>query len=178
MAELDPTTPFAGLRLPLSHGQARLSAITPGRITAIAPWPGRTGALRAALGDFPGPGKAVTLAGLRLVWAGRDMAFAFGDTLPEGLQDHAALTDQSDAWAGLALEGASAQDVLARLIAIDLRALPAPATARTLLAHLPLLLERTGETRFQLWSYRSMAASLVEELERAMRNVAARKTTD
>ncbi len=174
MIELSPTGAFGVLRLPLEQGETRLSAIAPPRITAIAPYPGQMNALSRRLGAFPAPGE-VHDGQLRLVWSGREMAFAFGEGLPEGLEDFAALCDQSDAWAGLALVGQDAQAVLARLVALDLRALAAPSSARALMGHLPLLLIKESDTRFDLWTFRSMADSLVHEMEAAMRGVAARR---
>lgn len=174
MIELSASDPFAGLHLPLVHGAARLDSVPPVRITAIAPLPGQTEALACALGGFPAPGEVLDTT-LRLVWVGRGQAFAFGEGLPEGLERHAALSDQSDGWAGAQLEGADAQAVLARLVAMDLRALAVPSSVRTLLGHLPLLLVKQSETAFDLWTYRSMAGSLSHELDRAMRMVAARR---
>jgi sarcosine oxidase subunit gamma len=163
------------MRLPLVHGVTRMSTIGPRRVTAISPYPGQSEAVAAVSGGFPAPGE-VRGGALRLVWAGHAMALAFGEGLPEGLGQVAAVVDQSDGWAGVTLEGEGAQAVLARLVAIDLRALPAPASARGLLGHLPLLLIKESATRFEIWSYRSMAGSLVHELEAAMRNVAARRS--
>lgn len=175
MIELASYSPFAAMRLPLAHGATRLSAIGPQRVTAISPYPGQTEAVAALLGGFPAPGE-VRADMLRLVWAGHGTALAFGEDLPAGLGEVAALVDQSDGWAGVVLEGEDAQAVLARLVAIDLRALPAPASVRSLLGHLPLLMVKESAARFEIWSYRSMAGSLVHELERAMRNVAARRS--
>lgn len=175
MIELASYSPFAAMRLPLVHGATRLSAIGPQRVTAILPYPGQTEAVAIVLDGFPAPGE-VREGALCLVWAGHAMAFAFGEGLPEELGKVAAVVDQSDGWAGLVLEGEDAEAVLARLVAMDLRALPAPASARSLLGHLPLLLIKQSAARFEIWSYRSMAASLVHELEGAMRNVAARRS--
>ncbi len=174
MIELSASQPFGGLHLPVSHGATRLSAMVPARMTMITPLPGKTEALAKMLGEFPAPGEVLE-ADLRLVWAGREQALAFGEGLPDGLEDCASLNDQSDGWAGVMLEGEDAQAVLARLVAMELRELPAPSSARTLLGHLPLLLVKESETEFQLWTYRSMAGSLINELDHAMRGVAARR---
>lgn len=174
MIELSASQPFAGLHLPFSHGATRLSAIVPARMTMIAPFPGKTEALVKLLGGFPAPGE-VFEPHLRLVWAGREQALAFGEGLPDGLETCASLNDQSDSWAGAILEGEDAKAVLARLVAMDLRALPAPSSARTMLGHLPLLLVKESEAEFQLWTYRSMAGSLKNDLDQAMRSVAARR---
>jgi sarcosine oxidase subunit gamma len=82
--------------------------------------------------------------------------------------------DVSDAFAGLALEGPAAAEVLARLVPIDLTAgLP----ARTLLRHAPVVVTARAEG-FGLLVPRSYAVSAVEEIVRAMRAVAAREGGD
>lgn len=173
MADLRETSPFAGLDLPLARAEARLSALPMGRITAIAPFPGAEGAVAERLGGFPGPGQVIDSAAGRLVWAGRAAAFLFAPA-PD-LGDLAAVTDQSDGWAGLRLEGADAAAVLARLVPLDLGVMAAPACARSQLNHLPLLLIHPAPEAYELWSYRSMARTLVHELVAAMAGVAARR---
>jgi hypothetical protein len=82
--------------------------------------------------------------------------------------------DVSDAFAGLAIEGADAAEVLARLVPLDLTAgLP----ARTLLRHTPVIVTARTEG-FGLLVPRSYAASTVEDIVRAMRAVAARRGVD
>ncbi|MBM2853938.1 MAG: sarcosine oxidase, gamma subunit [Steroidobacteraceae bacterium] len=63
-----------------------------------------------------------------------------------------AVTDLSDALVTFALEGPDASAVLARGCGLDLRAgsFGARACARTRLAQLPVLIRKTGSTRFEL----------------------------
>ncbi len=88
---------------------------------------------------FPAPNPSARRQSARLVWTGRDQAFLMGAD-PAPLAAHAALTDQSDGWAGLALEGAAAVDVLARLYPLDLRAMPVGSAARAPLNHMSSVL--------------------------------------
>ena len=92
------------------------------------------------------------------------------------LAKHAALTDQSDAWSCVLLEGEGARDVLARLTPLDLRdsACPIGAALRSELFHMPVSIARLAENTWQIMGFRSMAATLVHDLERAMKSVAAR----
>ena len=93
--------------------------------------------------------------------------FGIGQWLVEGDGE----VDVSDAFAGLALDGPAAADVLARLVPLDLTVgLP----ARTLLRHTPVIVTARTEG-FGLLVPRSYAASAVEDLVRAMRAVAARE---
>lgn len=173
MADLRETSAFADIALPLELGLARLSALPMGRITAISPWPGAEAAVAERMGGFPEPGQAIDTPAGRLAWSGRAAAFLFG-TAPD-LGGLAAVTDQSDGWGGLVLEGADAGAVLARLVPLDLAAMVPPSCVRSQLNHLPLLLIHPAPERYELWSYRSMAGTLVHEVETAMRGVAARR---
>ncbi len=174
MANLTAKTPFDAL-LPIEAGDVRLSEVTPDRITWIAPQKGQMAKVSRALdkqlgADFPSPNTHAN----GLVWFGPDQALVLGTALKPIAG--AAMVDQTSAWACCALEGAGATDVLARLVPIDLRdtAFGAGAAARTLLGHMNCVLLRTGPTRYEVMVFRSMAATLVHEVERAMTMVAAR----
>jgi heterotetrameric sarcosine oxidase gamma subunit len=180
VAELLATDAFAGLGLPVALGGCRLEACAPAPITSVAPWPGRDAEADAALRSiglgFPDPGQVISNGAARAVWAGRATAFLIGADLPEGLAEHAALTDQSDGWAGLRLTGDKAEAVLARLVPLDLRpgAMPPGRAARSLLNHMPCLILRETEAAFEIHVFRSMAGTAVHELHEAMRSVAGR----
>jgi sarcosine oxidase subunit gamma len=173
VAELRETAPFAGLHLPLTLGAVTAAALPMAQVHAVAPYPGRAADVAGRLGGFPAPGQVLDTPAGRLVWAGREAAFLWG-TAPD-LAGLAAVTDQSDGWAGLRLEGADAAEVLARLVPVDLATLGPPAAIRSQLNHLPLLLIHPAAEVFELWSYRSMAGTLVHEGEGAMRGLAARR---
>lgn len=164
MINLTATPAFAAPDLPVTGADCRITALPATCLTAIAPYPGQQDAMRAGLGGFPEPGQVLELDRLRLVWAGRDLAFAFGDPLPKGLGAHAALSDHSDGWAGLSLRGAGAEALLARRLPFDLRNMAAPGSARSMLEHMPVLVLRLGEEEFELWVSRSMAGSLAHHL--------------
>lgn len=114
--------------------------------------------------------------GARLIWFGRE-TYLLAGALPEtDVAKHAAVSDQSDAWACVELSGAGGEAVLARLVPIDLRiAHFAPdATARTLVGHMNAAITRTSGDRMLIMVFRSMASTLVEEIKEAMEAVAAR----
>ncbi|MFN4101209.1 MAG: sarcosine oxidase subunit gamma [Pararhodobacter sp.] len=175
MADLIATPAVSNL--PQSLGSVRLSVFDPGPVTAIAPFPGRDLAASLAPLHFPAPGEVVAQGSARLIWAGRELAFLTGAPAPD-LTGLAAVTDQSDGWVWLTLEGRDTTAVLARLCPLDLRAaaFPVNTSARSVLQHLPVLLVRTGAESFQIAGYRSMARTLVHELTAAMQSVAARNT--
>lgn len=180
MADLNAKEPADLDRLTI--GTVTLSQTPAGPIWAVMPYPGAvdaaSAALRAAHGvPFPEPGRSHRSGAARIVWAGRALAFLF-DAVPRSadLATHAGLGDQSDAWTRLRLAGAGCTDVLARLVPVDLslEAFPEGASRRTGLGHMSALVIRAGPQAFDLLCLRSMAGTMVHELERAMRMCAAR----
>ncbi|MFN3722188.1 MAG: sarcosine oxidase subunit gamma [Paracoccaceae bacterium] len=158
---------------PVSHAGTTLAVGAMARITAIAPFPGQADAVARALGmPFPAPNRVTEAGDARLVWVGRDMAFLIGAVAPKDLP--AAVTDQSDGWATFTLSGASAVDVLARLLPLDLRGVQKDQAFRTALNHLPLILMAEGPGAFTLLTFRSMARTAWHEIEDAIVKVAAR----
>jgi len=99
-----------------------------------------------------------------------------GKAVDASVARHAALTDQSDAWAVFSLQGHGVEDVLARLTPLDLNraVFKRGHAARSLLGHMSAVILRTGENTFEIMVFRSMARTAVHELETAMRAVAAR----
>ena len=77
------------------------------------------------------------------------------------------VTDQSDAWVVLEIDGAGSRAALERICPVDLHevAFPIGQTARTAMEHMGSVVIRTGENRFQLMSARSSAASFLHALE-------------
>ena len=180
MADLIAKSPCAEL-LPFSVGSVTLEEAAPGVLTTLAPWQGREEALSQALEAahgmrFPAPNRTTGRAGARAIWFGRDMALLMGPSPDPSLTGHAALTDQSDAWAAVMLTGAGSDDVLARLVPVDLRpsTFRRGHTVRSQVTHMNASVTRTGPDSFLILVFRSMARTLVHELKTAMEGVAAR----
>ncbi len=177
MVSLIATDVFHGL-LPVLQGPLQLAAATPARITSVMPFRGRAGAVQTALGrmglGLPEPGQSREGKAAAILWSGRGQAFLL-DADPEPLAGIAALTDQSDAWAVMRLTGPGWDQVLSRLVALDLRpsGFPEGAVARSGLNHMNALFRRLADG-VEIWVFRSMAATAVEELAGAMARVAAR----
>lgn len=174
VANLTSKSAYHGL-LPITSGTVTLSEIDHAAITWIAPAKGKTAAVSKALtkqtgAAFPEPGR---IEG-PLVWFGQGQALILGASIKPIAG--AALSDQTSAWASCAIEGADTRAVLERLVPIDLRdtAFAVGHAARTLLGHMNCVLMRTGEDRYEVMVFRSMAATAAHELERSMRMVAAR----
>ena len=181
MARLTAKSPCADLDL----DRVRMFELTEtdyGSITSVAPFRGReqdvSDALKATIGTgFPAPGRVTGRTGARVAWSGLGQALVLGPRVaPQG----AAVTDQSDAWACLALSGRGSADVLARLTPLDLRdsRFRRGHAARSLLGHMPCLFLRTGTTRYELLVFRSMTRNVVEELGRAVVDATAQIAND
>ena len=176
MPELIAKSALEGRSLTL--GGVTLAEADPGPITGIAVYPGGARAVARglkALGlAFPAPNTFAEKKGARIVWTGREQAFLMGVEPP--VLEGAAVTDQSDGWAVLSLAGATAVDVLARLVPVDLRpgACPAGTALRSLLNHMNAIILRTGDHAFEILVFRSMARTAWHELETTISMVAAR----
>ena len=176
MARLFAEGALAGLGLPLTLGGATLSAAGFGPAAGVAPFRGREAAVAAVL-PLPEPGRVAAWNGAAVLWAGEGRWLLLGAPAPEGLDGLAAVTDQTDAQACVRVEGPSARACLSRLVPLDLRdaAFPQGGAARTLLNHVSVTLLRVGRDAYEVMAPRSMAETLVHELEGAMRGVAARE---
>ena len=163
MADLIARTPLADL-LPVTIGSVTMTEVVHDRLTLIAPFRGRE------VSGFPAPNCTTET----MIWVGQGQALCFG--APPDLGDAAALTDQSDAYAIARIEGDGVEDVLARLVPIDLRApgFATGQTARTLLGHMTASVTRRGDRAFEVMVMRSMARTLVHDLSRAATGVALR----
>lgn len=180
MVKLMAKSPCNGL-LPITIGTVTASESDLGALTSLAPFRGKETALSAALKsahgmEFPKPNRATGKQGAQAVWFGQGTALLIGLQPDETLADHAALTDQSDAWAVVRLDGAGARDVLARLTPIDLRPdrFKRGHTARTDLQHMMASITRIGEEAYQIMVFRAFAETLAHDLKTAMETVAAR----
>ena len=181
MVKLVAKSPAEGL-LPIEINGLGLQEVAPAAITSVMPYAGReaaaSDALKALIGaDFPAPNRATGREGARVVWTGAGQAMVLG-MVPDGsLAQHAALTDQSDAWAVFLLKGQGVEDVLARLAPLDLNpgVFKRGHAARSLSGHMSAVFAKVGADAFEIMVFRSMARTAVHELEVAMRSVAARQ---
>lgn len=180
MADLIARLPYEGV-LPLTIGAVTLDHEDLGALTSLAPFKGRKAALNDALKaahdlSLPAPLRSSGKAGARVLWFGRSHYLLAGPEPDASLGQVAALTDQSDAWCVVRLSGAGAVDALARLVPVDLR----PAvfkrghTVRTQVQHMSASITRVGDDGFVILVFRSMAKTLVHDLQTAMEAVAAR----
>ncbi|MEM7731984.1 MAG: sarcosine oxidase subunit gamma [Pseudomonadota bacterium] len=181
MVELRAQSPLNGMA-PVEIGKARLSEADLGVLTSIAPYEGQDAAvskaLKAAHGmALPSAGRANGKEGARAIWFGHRLALLAGPAPDARLAKQAALSDQTDAWVCVRLDGADAAAVLARLTPVDVRfgEFKRGHTARTELQHMAVSLTRLSETAFLILAFRSMAETLRHDLEEAMRGVAARQ---
>lgn len=178
MPSLIAKSPLAG-QGPVTLGALTLSEVPLDRMTALRPARGHdkalAKALKAAKLAFPAPNRLTGTGDRIMVWTAQDQAFLIG-TLPEGLASVAILTDQSDGWARLRLDGTAAGDALMRLVPLDLRlsAFAVGHAARAPLNHMQAVLMRTAPDRIEVLVFRSMARTAWHEIHAAMQALAAR----
>ena len=172
MVNLIALTPCAGL-LPLAHGGVEVVEVVPDRLMTVAPYRGQHEAVSVQLKAQVGVGLcAPNRCAGAVTWFGHGTWVVAGEVVLDG----AAVTDQSDAWAVVEVSGAGAEDVLARLVPVDLRVqvFKTNHVAKTMLGHMAVTITRTGNTSFEIMVMRSMAKTLVHDLDVAMRAVASR----
>lgn len=178
MPELIAKSPLSGV-WPLAIDGLRLSERLLGQVTSVAPLPGQETAVANALKPlglgFPAPNRVLSNGEVTLLWAGKGQAFLIGAPAPAGLPG-AALTDQSDGWACLQLEGRLAAEALMRLYPLDLRpqSFAVGAVARAPLNHMQSILMRPAADTFDILVFRSMARTAWHEIAAAMKTLAAR----
>lgn len=173
MARLIALTPGADL-LPISEGGIALTEVVVDRLFSVAPFHGKNKATSDALKAQCGAAlPAVNRRRETATWFGHGTWIVAGDVTLDGL---AAVTDQSDAWVVIAVTGAGVEHVLARLVPVDLRraVFKKNHVAKTMLGHMSVTIIRTGPAAFEIMAMRSMAATLVHELEVAVRGVISR----
>ena len=127
----------------------------------------------------PPPGRTASGDGMTFLWTGHEQWFVeVPESAPGGLEallretfgDTAAVTDQSDAWANLRLEGTATRAVLEKLCPLDLHpgVFPPGATARTILEHLSAIVTlRDDRSSFSILTPRSSAGSFLHHLRLA-----------
>lgn len=159
--------------LPVEIGEMRLREVLPEAITWVAPFKGQEATVSAQLRDLIGvglPPVGRASEGGRVLWSGLGEYLVLG---PPVALTGAAMADQSDGFAVLALEGPLWADVLARLTPLDLRprAVAIGSCARSLLGHMPCLFHRTGADHVEMLVQRSMVGTAIHEITQAMQNV-------
>jgi heterotetrameric sarcosine oxidase gamma subunit len=180
VAELKAQSPFADL-LPMKIGGVSVEARDLGCLTILGDLGKKavaSQALQAAHGlGLPEPLRSTGQGDTRCLWFGRNENLLVGPAPDRSLAAHMAVVDVSDGWAAAELTGPGAEEVLARLVPVDLRAaaFPPGQTLRSQLREIPLSVTRTEDHALLLLVPRSMAASMVQELRRAMEAVASRR---
>lgn len=155
-----------------------LRLLDEGPITLVAPFKGRTDEVTTALTlacglGFPEPGRARRHDAVRIEWFGLGQALLIGCTPPDGLEDHALLSDQSDGWRRYLLAGDDAEAILARLVPVEIEAMKRGDVARTELHHVMVSLARTGQG-WVIGCLRSFEGTVIHAVEDAAASVRAR----
>ena len=172
-------SPFEGL-LPISFGGFTFIEEDIEYITSIARIKGKVNQLSSALKKthgmaLPGANRMTGREGARCVWLGQQYLL-LGPKPDQSLFNSARLTDVSDGYAVVRAVGPDIEKVLARLTPVNVSpsVFKRGQTARTLIHHLTGSLSRISDKAFQIIVARSMALTLVRDMERATQSVIAR----
>lgn len=184
---LAPESAFA--RAPKSYDGIHITAAEDRAIVSLATPLGGDDALaaatRSAYGIAPPPvghtatsaNGDVTLARLAQDQMFALLAFDLGNdpvaTVSAALGNAAYLTDQSDSWAGLRLDGPASRAALERICPLDLDAsnFPAGSIARTAMEYLAVIVVCEAADIYTLLSPRSSADDFLHMVETSARNV-------
>jgi len=92
--------------------------------------------------------------------------------VPQPNIEQASVTDQSDSWAGLVLDGPLAVSALERICPIDLHpdSFGAGQVARTIMEHLAVVILCVSNNRYVLLSPRSSSASFLHAMVQSLQN--------
>lgn len=164
----------------MTRGALRLSETPMEAITSIALYPGQSKAIAKVLKPlglaFPAPNTVSQSGDARLIWTGRDQAFLIGVPAPAIPPEVAAVTDQSDGWAGLSVDGPAAHEALIRWVPVDLRPqhFPVGTAIRAPLYHMQAIILRLVTGRIDVMVFRSMVRTAWHEIDLAMTTIEAR----
>ena len=167
------------VNLPIKHGDLSLSLEVTNTIFSIMPFKGKHHKIASRLKekfniDLPSPNLRTFKGEASIYWVGLDQWFFVNSgsvDLFHLISDDAATTDQSDGWIKMSLIDTQNKDVLARLCPVQ----PIVETVvRTKLAGMMSIIFFT-ENGAELFVMRSMIESAVNEIEIAIKSVAAQK---
>jgi len=183
VAELSPNSPLNGYDQTI--GDMRLREVTDLDIVALAiPIKGTAKLKRAINNGFgmkmPTPTLSVVNNTARLMITQPDQLFALQPRSPHAenaiakvIGDTAYITDQTDAWVVLELDGPSSRSALERVCQLDLddNQFTINQMARTTMEHMVSTIVRTGEDQFLLMSPSSSARSFLHAIELSAKHV-------
>ncbi len=169
---------FTGL--PVELGAMKLEEVALPEVTLIAPFKGQMMLVADALKEnigliLPPAGQYRASARAGAYWRSPGQWLVFGALDTGALKGMAAVVDMSDAFGRLRLTGG--REALARLVEVDLEAMPPGQVAHTALVDIGISVIVTGDG-FELMLPRSYAASAVGRIETAMRGVVARRLVE
>lgn len=174
MADLSVSSPLAGSDLPFSVPGLAVREVDFVQMVSVAPLADADLSPIADFGGLPEVGRWSAGDAGEVFWAGYWHWFVRGAGVAGLKLKGAAITDQSDGWAGMRLEGALTREVVARLCPLDLRlsAFGQGDVARTEFAHMMSIVIARSDG-LDVFVMRSFAKTAVHHLKDAALSVAA-----
>ena len=174
MRKLLAISPNAGL-CPVEFDGLKLSELNFPYLFSISPYPKNEKKCSAVLKKthgikMPNVCRAVGSSKKKAIWFGNFTLF-IGEVPNIALGDVAAVVDQSDAWCSLRLTGTYAEEVMQRLCPIDvrLRSFKTGYVAKTMLGLMQVTVHRSGKEQYDIYGYRSMSRTLINEITGSMK---------
>ncbi|VAW12970.1 hypothetical protein MNBD_ALPHA09-1782 [hydrothermal vent metagenome] len=179
-------SPLGGVEL--ETGGVKIAEITGRAIVSITTPKGGGPTLDTAMASafkckLPAAGQSTRspVAGSQFLWMQSDQIFVLFDhdgpdpvaEVAKRLKGAAYLTDQSDAWAMIAVRGKNSRLALERICPVDLHGAVflQGAVARTMMEHMAAIILCEGRQEFVLMSPRSSSKSFFHALEISARNI-------
>lgn len=164
-------------------GKVTVQPISYKTILSVAPYRGRSMAVGESLSGLikvglPTAQRTALFDGGIVAWGGVGLWFVCGDfdakSLTERLGTDAAVTEQTDAWEGFNIVGDDVQEVMSRLVSVDVRAIAHDHTLRTGYGQIAARVTSIPEG-FEVMVARSYARTALEITVYAMQRLAARR---
>ena len=170
MIDVMAKTPFSGQGLPLRIGHFEIAERSLDHVWSVMPFMGKHAEAAKRLQVPLEIGSAVRAQDREVIWTGQNQWFCVGAQALPDLDGLGAVTDQSDGWAALTLDGTGAGDVMARLCPLDLRGFSPGQAARSEFAHMmAIILPR--DTGYEIWVMRSCAHTALHHLKTAASSI-------
>tara|TARA_X000000368_G_scaffold205529_1_gene162193 strand:- start:170 stop:748 length:579 start_codon:yes stop_codon:yes gene_type:complete len=167
-------SPAAGL-CPVDFGELKLVELNFPYLFSISPYPKNEKKCSAVLKKnhgihMPNVCRATGSSRKKALWFGNFTLF-IGEEPNIALSEVAAVVDQSDAWCSLRLTGKYAEEAMQRLCPIDVRlsSFKTGCVAQTMLGLMQVTLHRSGKEQFDIYGYRSMSRTLVNEITESIK---------
>ena len=183
--KLSPRSPLNGYKQ--TFGDTSLSEVTDYGLISLAIPVGKTEIFSTKIQSeylcaVPGPGQLAVSEryDIKLLWMQSHQYFLMGKyseqlsvkIVKQRLSDIACISNQSDSWVMLYLQGQGSTNALERICPLDLhpQSFPTGSVSRTSMEHMPTVIIKKRENQFLLLGLRSSAHSFLHAIKTSIEN--------